>query len=194
MLEEAGGRKTTFVIRNPFLEERQAELTRARRRIDRADNKGEAFMREWLNLTVDSDQYTDNARPGFLRNPATGEPLEYDRWYWAARGAFEFNGPQHYGPTDAFPDPDQARLTITRDYIKKAISQEQGIHLVTILPQDLSLERIQEKVRNLLPLKDVRHDDPVLMYLTATSRSYMRKARADRHLHSRQQDQAHPGE
>jgi len=169
--------ETTFVVRNPVLEERQAEVARVRKRIDRTEHKGEALMREWLNLIVDSDDFDDNARPGFLRNPMTGENMEYDRWYTAGV-AFEFNGPQHYGPTDVYPDPAQARLTMGRDYIKRGISQEKGVHLVTIRPDDLTFTRMRKLVEGLLPLRELRPDDPVLRYLTEVSLRYMGRARA----------------
>lgn len=80
-MERAGARKTLFVLRNPNLEWEQQALLAAQRRLNRSEYKGEAIMREWLTLIVDSNDYDDQARPGFLRNPLTGETMEYDRWY-----------------------------------------------------------------------------------------------------------------
>lgn len=167
---------TAVVLHNPVLEERHRQLQEVRRRIDRAAHKGEALMREWLNLIVDSQDHSDEANPGFLRNPVTGETLKYDRWY-PVGVAFEFNGPQHYGPTDAFPDPDKVRLIMARDYIKIGISQENGIRLVVVRPEDLTFKRMCKKVEGLLPLRQVRPDDPVLSYLTKVSFKYMGSAR-----------------
>ena len=177
-LKKGAGGYTAVVLRNPVLEQRQKELEEVRRRIDRAPHKGEALMREWLNLIVDSHEHSDDANPGFLRNPLTGETLRYDRWY-PVGVAFEFNGPQHYGPTETFPDPDEARLTMARDYIKMGISQEKGVRVVIVRPEDLTLKRMRKKVEGLLPLREVRPDDPVLSYLTKISFSYMGKARED---------------
>lgn len=176
-LEQAGRRETVFTMRNPILEERRAELKRVQARLGPATFKGEALMCEWLDLIVASTEYDNNARLGSIRNPVTDACLEFDRYYPNQRVAFEFNGPQHYGPTDAYPDPDRARETMARDYIKKALCHEHGIHLITLTAKDLSFKTITEKVHGLLPLREVWPDDPVLRYLTHVSRLYIRAAR-----------------
>ncbi len=168
--------ETVYVLRNPILEERQRELQRVQARLRHADYKGEAIMHELLSLKVASTKYSINVRLGFMKNPTTDGPLELDRYYFEHKVAFEFNGPQHYGPTEAFPDPEQARQTIARDYIKKAICQEHGIHLIIITAEDLTSERIERKIGGHLPLRDVRSDDPVLQYLNAMGKQYMRQA------------------
>ena len=48
---------------------------------------------------INSLSYLDNARPAFLRNVLTRGRMEYDRYYYAHKAAFEFNGPQHYRTT-----------------------------------------------------------------------------------------------
>lgn len=174
-VERTGRSQTRFVMCNPVLAEREAELERVQARLSRARFGGEALMREWLNLLVDSEEYHDNARPGFLRNPLTGENLEYDRWY-STGVAFEFNGPQHYRPTDLYSDLRQVEATQARDLMKKGISQEQGVVLITVEPQDLTLERMQAKIAGHLPLRKIRCDDPVLRFLAASSERYMFKA------------------
>lgn len=176
-LERAGRRETIFTVRNPVLEERQAEVRRVQARLGPASFKGEALMCEWLDLIVASTEYDNNARLGYIRNPMTDACLEFDRYYFKHKVAFEFNGPQHYGPTEAYPDPDRARETMTRDYIKKALCHEHGIHLIILTAKDLSFKTITEKARGLLPLREVRPDDPVLQYLTQVSRQYMRAVR-----------------
>lgn len=170
-----GPRCTRLALCNPVLAEREAEVERVRTRLNRARFGGEALMKEWLNLLVDSSEYDDNARPGFLRNPLTGENLEYDRWY-AAGVAFEFNGPQHYHPTDIYPDPRQVDETKARDLIKKGISHDQGVVLITVEPQDLTLKGMQAKIGKYLPLRKVRPDDPVLRFLVYACERYVSKA------------------
>lgn len=90
-----------FVLRNPIDDRSRAEVARAERRLEEAPFLGEALMREYLSLLVDADDFEDNAAPGFLVNPWTDERLQFDRFY-PPGVAFEFNGPQHYGPTDRF--------------------------------------------------------------------------------------------
>lgn len=72
-------------------------------------------MREYLSLLVDSDHFEDNATPGFLVNPLSGEELQYDRFY-PPRVAFEFNnGPQHDGPTALYASGRDIRRLRARD-------------------------------------------------------------------------------
>lgn len=175
-LEHAGPGGTTFTLRNPILEQREALLQRVQARVAGASLKGETLMREWLDLLVASTEYDNNARLGSIRNPATDACLEFDRYYFKERVAIEFNGPQHYGPTDAFPDPRAAGETMARDYIKKALCQEHGIHLIILTARDLNFKAIREKVGGLLPLREVPRDDPVLRYLTQVSERYIRAA------------------
>ena len=131
-------------------------------------------MKGWLDLLVDDTDYVDNFRPDFLRNPVTGENLEYDRYY--RRGvAFEFNGPQHYGPTRRYPDRDRARDLRVRDLIKKALSLENGVELLIIRPGDLSMSRLTAKIGNRLPLRLVDFSDPLRTALDKASSVYTRR-------------------
>ena len=52
---------------------------------------GEFLMKAWLNLLVDSDNFTGNCRPSFLVNHETQITMEYDR-YNKEGVAFEFIG------------------------------------------------------------------------------------------------------
>jgi hypothetical protein len=54
-----------FTLGSPELKRSQTEAAVAPRRLRRAKFGGEAFMQEYLSLLIDSDQFTDNARPGF---------------------------------------------------------------------------------------------------------------------------------
>lgn len=51
-------------------------INQARKRVQeegRKESIGEALMKEWLSLLIAADLFTDNARPGFLVSPLTGE-------------------------------------------------------------------------------------------------------------------------
>lgn len=96
-----------FTLLNPALQRQEAALNAAVRRLPRARFDGEAIMREYLNVLVDSDEFPDNVRPGFLVNPYTGERMEFDRYY-PPHVALEFQGPQRgEGPPTDGPGPDQ---------------------------------------------------------------------------------------
>jgi len=167
-------RQTVYVLHDRDRERMEAELAEMRRHLECAEFKGEALMKEWLSLRVDSKDYADNVRPGFLENPASGENLEFDRWYFCGV-AFEFNGPQHYGPTERYPDPERARQAMARDALKRELAEKRGIKVVVIRPEDLSYDGIGRKINGLLPLRDVLRDDPRVAYLTKLSVAYQRK-------------------
>jgi hypothetical protein len=146
----------------------QAEL--ARRRLKRAKHSGEALMQEYLTLLIDSDQFTDNARPGFLINPLTGERLELDRFYPPGL-AFEFHGAQHDRTTERFTqaEVDAQRL---RDLIKAGLCLYSGIQLVIVRAEDLSLQGMIKKVGQAMPLRDLAGHDPLIEMLDGASLSY----------------------
>ncbi len=135
-------------------------------------------MREYLTLLVDSDDFEDDASPGFLVNPFSDERLELDRFY-PPGAAFEFNGPQHYGATDRFPDKDVAKQR-GRDHLKIGICMSKGIHLHGIHAEDLTLETMRRKAGAVLPLRDLSGHEPLVAFLEAVARRYRRAARCGR--------------
>lgn len=165
-----------FTLRNPCAEKRETELLYARARMEECDYRGEAIMREFLSLIVDSDEYQDNARPVWLVYPLTGEPLELDRYYYVHKVAFEFQGSQHYGPTERFPDERKACEQRTRDLVKAALCNERKdeVRLITLTGADLSVDAIRRKVEGLLPLRDLTGHELLLSYLETAGRGYRR--------------------
>jgi len=177
-------------LRNPIREEKAKQINQLEADINAAPNKGEALMRKVLDLVIPDTGFIDNYRPEFLKNPMTGQCLEYDR-YHNVGVAFEFNGPQHYGPTgrypiacqvpsetepslrarsgpfspqptprsakgprDVFTPPmvgynrrDAAALR-TRDLVKRGLSAENGITLITVRAADLSISAIYRLAEN----------------------------------------------
>lgn len=137
--------------------------------------KGEFLMKCWLDLLVASDDFVDNARPGFLRNPTSGDVLEFDRYYLEGV-AFEFNGWQHYGPTAVFPDEQVFKEQRTRDLVKKGLSQELGIILIEITSDDLSLASMTSKIPSILPVNAIDKDGPYVRALARLCQNYRVKA------------------
>ncbi|MGB4163171.1 MAG: helix-turn-helix domain-containing protein [Bacillota bacterium] len=163
-----------FTIKNPVSERCKAELARVAKQIDRAKFKGEELMKQYLSLIVDSDEFEDNASPGFLVNPFTDERMELDRYY-PGRAAFEFNGPQHYQATE-FSAPEEVERQKARDYIKAGICADRGIKLIVVHPEDLSLKTMIEKVGTCLPLRDLRNREHIVRYLERVSSRYRQAA------------------
>lgn len=159
-----------FTLRDPLVDRGQAEVARAQRRLDEAAYLGEALMREYLSLLVDSEDFEDDAAPGFLVNPFTDERMELDRFY-PPNVAFEFNGPQHYGATDWFSAENAAKQR-GRDYMKLGICETRGIRLVIIHPEDLTLATMRGKIGSLLPLRDLNGHEQLIDFLESVSRRY----------------------
>ncbi len=157
-----------------------ADLARkedVQRRLERSEYRGEAIMRECLSLFVDSQEFVDNARPGFLVNPSTGERMELDRFYPLHRVAFEFNGQQHYAPTGRFSRR-QVDAQRKRDATKRRICMEHGITLIVIKTDELSLATLLQKIGGCLPLRNVRGYERTIDYLENVSSNYRKSARS----------------
>ena len=160
-----------FALRIPELDRRAAEVAQAMRRLQEADYHGEAIMREYLSLLIDSDEFEDNARPGFLVNPLTNERMELDRYYPSVV-AFEFNGSQHYRATQRFPSEQALAMQQARDLMKEALCARRGVRVVVINRDDLKLETMQQKVGALLPLRDLRFHAELIDALEKVSKPH----------------------
>jgi len=169
---ERANRRTRidFMLTFKGLAQGLAALDAAQDRLAKAEHYGEGLMREYLSLLSDSDDYEDNATPGWLVNPRTGEHLELDRYY-PPRVALEYNGPQHYHKTRKFTAA-QAAGQRERDYIKLGMCVERQITLVIVRPEDLTLPGMQRKVSGLLPLRDLTGCDLLIDYLELESSEY----------------------
>ena len=164
-----------FELTFPGRERGERALAAAQRRLNKKRIPyGEALMREYLSLLIQSDAFEDNAFPGFLLNPRTRELLQFDRYY-PPDLAFEYNGPQHYRATQQFT-PEQVAAQRERDLIKMGICIERGITVIIVQAEDLTLAAMQQKVANLrLPLRDHQGYDQLIEYLESESRTYRRK-------------------
>ncbi len=118
--------RSRYVMLDPVTNYYATLLKDAQRRLARAEYFGEALMREWLTLLIAVQNYIDNARLPFMRNPQSRELFELDRHY-PPRVAFEFNGPQHYGPTVKYPDPTKAAQQEGHDLMKQGLCTIHGI-------------------------------------------------------------------
>ena len=140
-----------------------------------ASNRGEFLMKRLLDLLIDSDNFVDNARPGFLESPLSEQPLEYDRLYLEGV-AFEFNGWQHYGPTEKFPDEKELKEVQARDLIKKALSVDHGVTLVTVTAGQLAPSEFVKLLPAKLPRNCVDEDGPYFTALANLCMGYKAKA------------------
>jgi len=153
-------------------------LAQARSRIRDEGSKesiGETLMKEWLNLLIALNVFTDNARPGFLINPLSGDVLEYDRWYPGARLAFEFQGPHHFRTTRLQSDPNALARQVTNDLVKLGLSQRNGITLVEVRPADLRMDRLLKLIPPRTPLRPLHGLGKVISFLEEECARYRRQ-------------------
>lgn len=168
-----------FTLSDPARRRNQAEIALVEQRLKRAKYLGEALAQEWISLLIDSDEFSDNARPGFLVNPLTDERLELDRFYPLHNVGIEFHGAQHDRATEQFSEV-QVKEQQVRDYIKAGICLYRGIHLVIIRAVDLSLEGMLRRIGTCMPLRDLVGKEGLIDFLEEESMRYQLIATAAR--------------
>jgi len=168
-----------FKLGTPALRRSEAEALVAERRLKRASYGGEAIMQEYLSLLIDSQDFADNIRPGFLISPLTQERLEVDRMYRSLKVAFEFHGDQHDRASGRFTQRqvDDQRL---RDLIKAGLCVYEGIQLVIVRTEDLSLQGMFRKIGQRMPLRDLAGLERLIDLLESASIKYQASAHTAR--------------
>jgi hypothetical protein len=160
-----------FQLSNPVATRGRVLARQARSRVHIAEYKGEAIMKEYLTLLIDSAQYEDNPRSGLLMNPMTGHLMEFDRYY-RQKVAFEFNGPHHDGATKDVSEVESGNQQ-ARDLMKKAICYELGIALFIVWRSDLTYAAMQRVAAcSGLPLRDQIGLEPVAEELAYLARKH----------------------
>jgi len=92
--------------------------------------------------------------------------------------AFEFNGKQHYEAGGRFTKEEVAAQK-KRDELKRQICRQQGIRLVVVHAEDLTLKGMLKKleeVGDLLPRRSLRLYKRTIRYLDACGRRYQEAA------------------
>jgi hypothetical protein len=168
-----------FWLGTPDQRRKEAEVSLARRRIDLAENKGEAIMHEYLSLLIDSTDFAKNTKPSFLVNPETQELLELDRYYESLKVAFEFNGDQHERAGGRFTQK-QVNQQRRRDLIKAGLCTYAGVHLIIVRAEDLDLNRLIGKIHRFAPLRKLEGHEFLIEVLDDYSCRYYGKTQEAR--------------
>jgi hypothetical protein len=163
----------SLTARNPVRE--SFDLLKARIVMDIAvaEFTGEAFMNAAVLVLVGSEHGETHAAPDWLRNPETDAKMHFDRYHGPERVALEFNGPQHDHATDLY---DEEAVTRQRalDVIKQEVSDANGVHLIIVRPQDLSLDTLRRLVQGWLPLRDLVGGESVVRFVEKLLSDYRR--------------------
>jgi hypothetical protein len=89
-------------------------------------------------------------RPSWLKNPATGRPLELDGYSECLALAFEHNGRQHYRKTSLFSRGSRFDSIQRRDALKLRLCRERGVRLIVVpeLQRITSLVNLRSVIRD----------------------------------------------
>ncbi|HHY76162.1 MAG TPA: hypothetical protein GX500_05195 [Firmicutes bacterium] len=143
--------------------------------------KGETTAK-WFVVWVVSPtvELVFNARPRFLQNTETGQNLEVDIWAKKHAWAGEYQGDQHFGPTEQFPGDKEFVDRFKRDLLKARLCKENGITLTTITKHDLTLGRMLEIIPPHVPRRTFDPKGPVILTLERIGREVARGRDWDR--------------
>ena len=154
----------------------RAFIEEAKLIIVHAKSKGQGIMQATIKRLSSDRSLIIDARPDFLKKKSTGALLEYDLYSAEYRVAFEFNGPQHYGATDLYPDEGAANKLQDDDAMKQGLSLQNGVKLIIVRPEDLGVERLIELVGAVLPLREDIRGSAAIAFLDRECYYYRRKA------------------
>jgi hypothetical protein len=168
-LAEDGRRLRPDVLVPPSVEAKLASDIRSL--INIAPFKGESttkFFVEWI--VAPTVRLILHARPDFLRNPDTGQNLEYDIFAPDFSWATEYHGEQHFGPSTRYPGDKAFVERHKRDLRKIHLSKANRIRLSVVTYQTLTLEGILGVIPDDVPRRTFDPDGPVIQVLNQIGR------------------------
>lgn len=184
-VERRGRNSVPIPVLPPAEDERRARLFKTCYEV--SQYKGEFILRGLADATLLLEGKVDNARPDFLKSPLSGENLEYDIFSPATLDAWELQGFQHSGPTDAFPSKEKAKQQQANDLMKVGRSVENGIRLVVMTYKDLSLDGMLKSLPSHLPKRPIDRMSRYIRAIEKLATNYRQwAARTEEALKARQ--------
>ncbi len=174
LIKIEGHRK--YVALDPDRAKDQAAIEKAKLRVAHAKSIGQGLLQALGTEVFDDDSFIADARLDCMTNKKTGAQLELDLYSAKYKVAFEFNGAQHEGPTELYPDEEEAGERQMLDDVKVGLCVKNGIKLIIVRPEDLSVQRLLALVGDALPLRPGALDSAVVAYLEKMCYFYRRKA------------------
>ncbi len=99
---------------------------------------GQDLLKKYLDLLIDNKKVNINFKPNWLFG------MELDIFYPELNLAFEFQGHQHFAPSEKYGSCDEQK---NRDKYKKRLCTEQNVTLVTIDASELEFTRLIFKLK-----------------------------------------------
>lgn len=165
------GRRRLIVPVLPRPVEASAAEKMAAERNDAA-KVGEWIMLGFLDFKITPARHIDGARPDWLRNQETGKRMEFDRLYPDLKLVFEFQGEQHYGPTDLFPEQEQFERLQMRDNLKAWLCARHQYTYVEVRAADLTSAGMDLKIPSHVPRRFSLPDSPLTAKLEEFGTGY----------------------
>lgn len=121
-----------------------------------------------------------NARPQFLQNAETGQNLECDIFAPNFAWVGEYQGDQHFGPTEQYPGDREFVDRFRRDQLKARLCKQHDITLTHITKHDLTLERMLELIPQRIPRRVFDPKGPFILALEQLGLEIARGRKWDR--------------
>ncbi len=160
-----------FALDHPYAVYCRKQIAILEQRLAYTPLRGQEIAVAMTTFLLEPAAFQVESRLSCLTNPATGRLLEVDLYIEKYNLAVEYQGPQHYRPTDYSTAEEVARQQ-QRDAIKAQLLQDNKINLVELTAEDLSLQTIRGKLQGLAPLRDLRGLAPLARYLEEKGRRY----------------------
>lgn len=163
IMEGTASRPVILRAVNPVEARRQAEIRQWEQQLAEGLrsglSRGQCILYLMVRMALPDAKILVNARLPALTNPLTDAELEIDIYLPDYRLGLEFNGPQHYTPTEWFSEEEQFRSQRARDLMKLGLCQEKDIDLLVVTVADLWPSRIWRKLAEKTPVREIPDEE-----------------------------------
>jgi hypothetical protein len=166
-----------FTLDSPSAKYCQEQIALTKMRLNRPSGHGESIALAMVMLAAKPTRCDAGVRSNTLPSPETGEMMEVDIMLPEHHLAIEYNGTQHYAPTPFASAEDIAKQK-RRDAAKASlVKKNMDSKMLILQAADLCVATVVEKLKGLVPLRDLRLYQPLVDFLNYVGRCYQDKAR-----------------
>ena len=150
------------------------KIAQMKRCISVAQYYGQGVCQEIVLFLANPSEYAINYKPSWLANFNTGVLMELDLYMPNNKLALEFQGEQHFNATPFSPQEKVEKQKV-RDAIKAKILADRDIKLITITDDELSVETIAQKLKDIVPLRNLEGFDSIVRFLNNCCQIHRRR-------------------